>query len=127
MVYKLNDKEFSSKALNLNEIRKTQQSIISQQMRLEQNRHKVIGIQPIELKMNNLALSLEMNDKIAAEKYLVNEKSKFKADKDEEKKPEDQMAFASHYLVIDQDNTILGLIKILNSITQIGSSFFYAF
>ena len=129
MVYKLDDKEFSSKAIDLNEIRKTQQSIISQQMRLEQNRHKVIGILPIELKMNNLALSLEMNDKIAAEKYLVNEKSKFKAEKneDEEKKPDDQIAFISYYLVIDQDNFILVLIKILNSILQIGSSFFYAF
>ena len=30
MVYKLDDKEFTSKAIDLNEIRKTQQSIISQ-------------------------------------------------------------------------------------------------
>jgi hypothetical protein len=39
-------------------------------MLLEQNRHKVLGITPIEFKPGNIALSLEMNDKIAAEKYL---------------------------------------------------------
>ena len=46
-------------------------------MLLEQHRHKVEGILPVELKMCNISMSLEMNDKIAVDKYLQNEASKF--------------------------------------------------
>jgi hypothetical protein len=31
-------------------------------MMLEQYRHKVDGIEPIDLKMGNIAMSIEMND-----------------------------------------------------------------
>jgi hypothetical protein len=40
---------------------------------------------------------------------------------------EDKVSFAQKYLVIGQDNHILGWIKILNSIICILSSFFYGF
>ena len=66
-------------------------------MLLEQFRHKVEGIHPDELKYANIAISIEMNDKLAIAKYKELESSKFKVLIEKKEKP---IPFASKYLII---------------------------
>jgi hypothetical protein len=94
-------------------------------MLIDQYKHKIIGIAPIELKYANIALSIEMNDRIAISNYLKVQSQKYDTTIKHENKEEE--TFMSKYFIISEDNQFLIVLRIFNSFFCIASSFFYAF